>query len=147
MKTALLLALTAGVPVAAKAPGEDAKKELEKLQGDWVLVSNEREGQKTPDEQVKAFRRTIKGDQYTVTRDGKPFARGTIKLDPSKTPRAMDITRTEGTDKDKPMLAIYETDGDTQKVCFAPPGQGRPTEFASKPGSGHVYSVWKRVKK
>ena len=43
------------------------------------------------------------------------------------------------------MLGIYEFDGKTQKVCFAPVGKERPAEFSSKAGTQHVLTVWKRV--
>ena len=44
------------------------------------------------------------------------------------------------------LLGIYEVDGDGMKTCLAPPGADRPTEFASKEGTGHMYYVWKRAK-
>jgi uncharacterized protein (TIGR03067 family) len=145
MKPQLLLFVAAGLFLGADAT--DAKKDLDKMQGDWVLVSSERDGKPAPEDQVKAMKRTVKDDTYTVTLDGKPLVKGTFKVDPSKKPATIDALRSEGEDKDKPMLGIYEFDGDTYKVCFAPPGKDRPTEFASKPGSGHVFSVWKREKK
>jgi uncharacterized protein (TIGR03067 family) len=43
-------------------------------------------------------------------------------------------------------LGIYELDGDRYKVCFAPAGKPRPSEFASKPGSGSLLQAWKRKK-
>jgi uncharacterized protein (TIGR03067 family) len=143
---AQLLLVTAGLFLGADT-ATDAKKDLDKMQGDWVLVSSERDGKSLPDDQVKTMKRTVKDDTYNVSRDGQTLAKGTFKLDPSKKPAAIDALRSEGEDKDKPMLGIYEFDGDTYKVCFAPPGKDRPTEFASKPGSGNVYSVWKREKK
>jgi uncharacterized protein (TIGR03067 family) len=68
-------------------------------------------------------------------------------LDPTKKPKAIDAVRSEGMDKGKPMLGIYELEGESQKVCFAPVGKERPTEFSSAAGSGHVLTVWKRAKK
>src|SRR5206468_7845297 len=67
---------------------------------------------------------------------------GTIKLDATKKPKQMDATSTE----EKVMLGIYKLDGDRYKVCFAPTGKPRPSEFASKPGSGNLLQVWKRKK-
>ena len=46
--------------------------------------------------------------------------------------------------KKEVMLGIYELDGDHYKVCFAPTGKPRPSEFASRPGSGNFLQVWKR---
>ena len=42
------------------------------------------------------------------------------------------------------MPGIYELKGDTLKVCFAKPGQNRPTEFTTKQGTGFLYCLYKR---
>ena len=43
-------------------------------------------------------------------------------------------------------MGIYQIDDDTRKLCFAPSGKDRPTEFSSKPGSGHFLVIFERVK-
>jgi uncharacterized protein (TIGR03067 family) len=146
MKPRMMLVLVAGLLVAADAK-DDAKKELEKLQGDWVMVSSERNGEALPDEQVKALRRTIKDDEFTVTRDNETVAKGKFTVDPSKSPKTIDVTITEGDNTDKTMKGIYEIDGDNYKVCFAPFSKDRPKEFSSKGDEGLVLSVWKKAKK
>ena len=72
---------------------------------------------------------------------------GTQKLDPSKSPKTIDVTVTEGLNKGAVMLGIYEINGDTLKVCFDPEGKKRPTEFKSASGSADFVNVHKRVKK
>jgi len=37
-------------------------------------------------------------------------------------------------------------EGDTLKSCVAPIGKDRPTEFASKPGTGHTLRLFKKAK-
>jgi uncharacterized protein (TIGR03067 family) len=142
----VLFLATAGLALAADAK-DDAKKELEKLQGTWVMVSSERGGKKMSEDEVKAFQRTVKGDEYIVLHNGETLVKGTFTIDPTKKPKTIDALRSEGENKDTPMRGIYEIDGDTYKVCFAPPGMERPTEFVSKEGSMHVISVWKRQAK
>lgn len=44
------------------------------------------------------------------------------------------------------MRGIYELDGDLLMVCNASPGEGRPTEFVSKSGSGLTLQFLKRSK-
>jgi uncharacterized protein (TIGR03067 family) len=146
MKPRMLLVLIAGVLVAADAK-DDAKKDLEKLQGNWVMVSGERNGEALPDEQIKALKRTIKDEEFTVMRDSETLAKGKFTIDPSKSPKTIDVTITEGDNKDKKMLGIYEIDGDNYKVCFAPFDKDRPKEFSSKGEEGLTLSVWKREKK
>jgi hypothetical protein len=48
------------------------------------------------------------------------------------------VTVTEGPDKGKTFLGIYELSSDDYKVSFAPAGKERPTELSSKPGSGNL---------
>lgn len=72
---------------------------------------------------------------------------GTQKLDPSKSPKTIDMTLTEGPNKGAVMLGIYEIDGDTLKACFDPQGKKRPTEFKSAPGSAHFLNIHKRIRK
>ena len=39
------------------------------------------------------------------------------------------------------MLGIYALEEGGYKVCFAPAGKPRPTEFGSTPGSGYILQV------
>jgi uncharacterized protein (TIGR03067 family) len=58
-------------------------------------------------------------------------AEGTYELDPSKTPKWIDITG-----KDRKVLGIYRLDGDKLTICLNEHADGdRPTRFASEPGS------------
>jgi uncharacterized protein (TIGR03067 family) len=80
-----------------------------------------------------------------VTVGTKPD-RGTCKLDPSAKPKALDITGTEGPNKGKTILAIYERDGDTLRVCYDLGGKNRPTEFKTTAGSRLFLVEYKRQK-
>ena len=50
-------------------------------------------------------------------------------LAPSKTPKTINFTVAEGTDKGTKLAAIYALDGDSLKLCISAPGEKRPTEF------------------
>ncbi len=140
--------LAAGLLLAADKD-EDAKKDLKKLEGTWVMVSGEKDGEKVADENVKASKITWKGAEATIEtphQSKEPF-KATTTLDPTKKPKEMDWVRSTGPDAGKPMHAIYEfIDEDTYRVCFAPAGKDRPKEFATKAGTGHMLHVWKRMK-
>jgi uncharacterized protein (TIGR03067 family) len=132
----------AGPLSAAEASKEDAiRKDLEKMQGTWCLVSLEEAGTKATAAQLKEFQVTIAGDRFTFT-DGRETDKGFYKLDPARTLRAMDIVLDAGPNKGKTRLAIYEFDGDTFKVAVAEPGVARPAGFT--PGRGYNVKVWKR---
>jgi uncharacterized protein (TIGR03067 family) len=125
----------------------DLEKEVRKFQGTWTLESSETGGKEIPARDLKGFILTFEGDKHTLKMGDEVVQVGTQKLDPSKSPKAIDVTMTEGPNKGAVMLGIYEIDGDTLKVCFDPQGKRRPTEFKSVAGSQNFVNVHKRVKK
>ena len=123
------------------------EKEVRKFQGTWTFESSETGGKEGPAAELKGMTVTFEGDKYTVRKGDEVIQVGTQKLDPSKSPKAIDVTMTEGLNKGTVMLGIYEIDADTLKVCFDSQGKKRPTEFKSAPGSENFVNVHKRVKK
>jgi uncharacterized protein (TIGR03067 family) len=147
----VLVALACVVGIAASGARSDetadVEKEVKKFQGAWSFESVEAGGQKLPADDFKGVVLTFEGQKHTVRKDNEVLQVGTQKLDPSKSPKTIDVTMTEGPNKGTVMLGIYEIDGDTLKVCFDPEGKKRPTEFKSAPGSQTFVNVHKRVKK
>jgi uncharacterized protein (TIGR03067 family) len=122
-----LLALT-----ALQADDKDAaKKELEKFQGEWKLVSNE-------DITIK-----FEGDKYTFSA-GPQSEKGTVKLNPSKKPAHLDFDITEGDDKGKTQVGIYEWKNATLIITLAVAGE---KERPAKIGEGEVQFEFEKVKK
>jgi uncharacterized protein (TIGR03067 family) len=143
---ALITVLAAALLLAAKGAQQDtAQGELKKLQGTWSRVSAVTNGKPAPEEEVKQSTLTIKGDKY-VLKLGDQTRQGNLKVDPTKQPKTIDIISAQGPNKGKNLLGIYELEGDTFRYCVAAPGKERPTEFASKPGSGTSLFVNKREK-
>ena len=139
----LLLSITVVLTAACVGVADDAEKDLKKLVGTWEEVSHTANGKAKSADEVKGTTVVIDASgKWEAFKDGTSLIKGTVKLDPSKKPRAADWA-IEGSD----MVAksIYDVDGDTWKHCFAL-GE-RPTEFASKEGSEVFYVVLKRVKK
>lgn len=125
------------------AQDDATKKDLAKFQGSWELVSGERDGKKLSEEETKKTKTIYEGEKFQFPDAFGMTQKGTIKLDPSKNPKWVDSTDAA---KGAVSLGIYEfTDEGNRRVCFAPPGKPRPTEFSSKPGSGHSYLIWKRA--
>jgi uncharacterized protein (TIGR03067 family) len=139
------LAVTLGLLAADTPPPDAARKEYARFEGTWRFASIEMEGKQLPGEDVKGSRMVLKGDRFTVE-SGPVAYRGTFKVDLGKKPKQIDVTFTEGPEKGKTFRGIYTLEGDTYTVCIGPPGKDRPAEFVSKPGSGHVLEVLKRVR-
>ena len=147
MKT-VLLALV-GVAATAVAFVDDAQvmKDMKELAGTWQYTSQVEDGKETEKETLKAVTVTITAEgKWEARHEGKVFLEGTVKIDPSKKPKAADwkIT-TEGDLKDKTALGIYDVDKDTFRHCFA--FDKRPETFESKGGSKVTSAVLRRVKK
>jgi len=144
MKRQALLVLAVGLLIAADAPKDDAtKKERERLQGTWKIVSVQRAG-KEEEKPVNTVA-TVVGNKFTTKADGKTIRAGTLKLDPSQQPKAVDATYTDGPDKGKTFQGIYTLEGDTWKICYSGPDQERPKAFPKKPGEAYLFLVLKRV--
>jgi uncharacterized protein (TIGR03067 family) len=135
-----------GLRAAGDAKDDAIKKEMQALKGTWVAVSLVVDGKKVdPKGRTVIFDGTGK---VTVKTEGMPVVEATHRVDPTKKPKVYSVTQTsEGENKGKTYFGIYEVNGDTAKVCRASPGKERPTEFSSKPGSGHALVIYKRVKK
>ena len=142
------LVLTASGGTGARADDKaDVEKELKKFQGAWTVQSVEAGGKELPIDVFKGMTVTFEGDKYTVKIGDKVIQTATQKLDPSKSPKTLDVTVAEGPNKGAVLLGIYEISGDTLKVCFDPEGKKRPTEFKTAAGSQTTLAVYKRVKK
>lgn len=133
--------------MAADATNDDAGKDLKSFQGNWNLISAERDGKQLPPEEIKKIKLTIQANKFVLQKDAVAISEGTFTLDAIKKPKEIDETITAGPNKGKVFLAIYEIDDDQHKICFAAAGKERPRAFSSLPGSGHLLQVWKRDKK
>src|SRR5436305_1643584 len=118
--------------VCGRGTAADDKTELD---GTWELVAFERDGkERTPGKDVRAV---MAGNKFMVMAGDKVVAAGTTTSDPTKKPKVVDTTYTEGPDKGKTFKGIYQRDGDTLKFCRATaPDQPRPTEFKTSAETG-----------
>ncbi len=148
MSTRVALTMAAGLLLASFGPRSDAgdkddavKKDMKLLQGTWLMESFEINGKPLPAEKVKSIKVTIKGDRYSVDLGEKSFEL-TFKIDPTKKPKAIDLTVTMGDEK-AVTHGIYEVSADTFKVCrTTEAGKERPTTFSGK--EGMAFAVYKR---
>jgi uncharacterized protein (TIGR03067 family) len=145
VQTLLVLALAI---TAADAPKDDAKKDLEKLQGHWAMASAVHDSQDLDANIVSKLKFEIKGDQFTVKGDEettKSYSKITLKLDASAKPHLIDFVVGAGGEKGTTIEGIYKWEGaDEFKVCAKIDGKERPTEFKSPENSHVVLIVFKR---
>jgi uncharacterized protein (TIGR03067 family) len=143
---------------AGHAGGQDAKKDLELLQGTWNMDSIGWGGKNLPKELMTGYKFVFAGNKLTwdgaigmMSRMGKVTARAgafpcDFKIDPSKKPKQIDITfHVKINKRDLTLLGIYEIKGDTLKVCCF--SKRRPVEFSQKDNDNVSYIVLTRAKK
>lgn len=124
--------------------GEPAK-DLEAMQGSWLVESMVERGKKPAAEELKTLEVTIKADLLTVKENGKVVDEFKLKLDPAKKPKSLDLIYIDKSGK-KPDIGIYDLDGDRLRICIDVEGKERPGEFASTEKSTHSLIVLKRKK-
>jgi RNA polymerase sigma factor (sigma-70 family) len=129
-------------PPAAQQPA--AKTDKDALQGEWKVVGTLAIGQAPKQgNDVKGRSVVFKGDKVVMQGEGQ------FMLDPSKTPKELDIIPTEGPagEKGKKFRAIYELKGDDLKISFNGPDQPRPKNFdePGRPGAANMGMILKRA--
>jgi uncharacterized protein (TIGR03067 family) len=135
--------------LAADDPNKEQaiKRDRMVYQGTWRVVSLEINGTKSSDDDARKITVANDGETWIIYVDNKEVLRGTSKIDPTKTPKTIDFVPSTGNDSGKTFLGIYAIKGDSRKLCFAGPGQERPTQFVSKTGSNQVLVLFHREKK
>jgi uncharacterized protein (TIGR03067 family) len=132
------------IVTAISAADEDAvRAEIRKIEGTWQLVSAVRDGKETPEDVVKKVRVVIKAGKHSVYFGDEVAAKEIpFTVDPTKNPKTTVDRLPDG----KEIKGIYKLDANTLTSCVAEVGKPGPSEFVSKPGSGHTLRVFKRVK-
>jgi uncharacterized protein (TIGR03067 family) len=141
------LLLSATASIADDAKEEAINKDRKQTEGTWRVVALEVNGNKASDEDAKKIT-VVNGPDgtWTLFSDGKEVGKGTNSFDPTKKPKTIDFTQTEGDGKGNLYLGIYELGENVRKLCFAPPGKDRPTEFISMPGTDVILVTFEREK-
>ena len=133
------------VPAALVAEDKKADADLKAMVGKYGVMKAELGG-KDLTEPLKVLKFEITdGGKYTASH-GEEIDAGTFTLDPTKTPKAMDVKPTGGPLKGKLVKAIYKIDGDVLTICYDHNGGDRPTAFESKPDTTTLLVAYKRTK-
>ena len=148
------IALLLFVPafVLAQEPSEEKsakeaaiRREFQKLDGVWNLVSKEVGGKALPPAQISGRSLSLGAEVFIQRQGTDVLTFGVNKLDPTRSPKQITMRVAAGKEKGEVNLGIYELKGDTLRICYDPIGDDRPREFKTDPKSKQVLAVYKRV--
>ena len=155
MRNSICSCLFMGVLLAANGPIASAddsnegaiKKDRQLIEGTWRIVALEVNGNKVVDADARKLT-VVNGSDgtWSLHSEGKEASRGTTNIDPTKKIKTIDIRPIQGGGKDNLYLGIYELGENIRKLCFAPPGKTRPTDFSSNTGNEHILVTFERQK-
>jgi RNA polymerase sigma factor (sigma-70 family) len=137
-----------------KAKPPTKEEEQKAIQGKWRPVKIASTEGEAPADELKGMLWEIDGDKIFATdkpgEDKKEEM--SFTLDPSKSPKHIDLTALTGPAavKGKVMPAIYELKGGKLTLCLRPAetaGDGRPTEFKGGKGEQTAVIVLEKVEK
>jgi len=145
------LVLVAGISSAAGTQDNQTRAELKKFQGTWVLADGKIDGQKIKREDLQRSEMIWRNNEVilqTPHQSGKIIRGKVRRISTGAEPKEMDWVRDTPPHQDLVVVAIYQfVSPDRYKICFHPAGKTKPAQFGSEKGSGHIFHLWKRVKK
>ncbi|MCR9296803.1 MAG: TIGR03067 domain-containing protein [bacterium] len=144
--------LLVGLLLTSTVSADDTKdeaisKERKRIQGTWQVTTLSINGNKAKDGDAKKFT-VVNGDDgtWSIRSEGKEISKGTSTFDPTKKPKTIDFTPTEGGGKGDQFLGIYQLGKNARRLCFSLAGKDRPTEFSSTPENQQILVTFERVK-
>jgi uncharacterized protein (TIGR03067 family) len=140
--TCLICLLASIQPLAAEPPKSES--DLEKLQGEWVLVGLEVREQTVPAEKLAGTTLVIRRDKYTTIVKKKEYPT-TFKLDPRQDPKHIDMFIPDEAGTPRLAKGIYRIDGNKLIICRGQaPGGDRPRDFVSRAKNDVFVVTWER---
>src|SRR5258708_7169808 len=131
---------------AVYADEADSKKDVaKKIVGTWQMTKAVLGGAALSKKTVQSIRLELTDKTYSLTGAESPD-KGTCELSLAKKPYGIDVKGTEGPNKGKTFLAIFELDGDVLRVCYDLSGKKRPAKFESKEKTLLFLVEYKKVK-
>ena len=152
--TIFLVLILSGSPANSQDKSKESQKvqdDMKVLQGDWICIMEEYEGQLFTKDQVKEMNKRMKVDRNSmiikrVTREKLGTYVGKFELDPTTNPKSFDFIGKGPTGEYSEWKGIYELTENEFKVMYVKRGGVRPKEFKTVKNVDGTYIQFKRDK-
>jgi uncharacterized protein (TIGR03067 family) len=126
----------------------DVAAETKKLEGNWKLTRKEYKGNLWPGAGKDGL--FIEEGKIFWTNDGQERGgqKGDVTIDPTTSPKSIEVEVTRGSSIGKKLLGIYEIKGNKLTICWSEPGgEKRPKKFVTKMavGAGAMLETYQAV--
>ena len=115
------------------------------IEGEWAMEEGAFNGVTMARSMVKWCKRTVTGDVTVVSAGPRVMLKARFALNTAPRPWRIDYVNLEGADKGKTQLGIVDVGRDSLRICMAPAGGERPTEFESSAGDRRSFTIWRRL--
>jgi uncharacterized protein (TIGR03067 family) len=122
--------------------GKAIAEEQARFEGTWRFESLEMGDLKLPAAKLESSSMVCKDDTFTMT-DGQATYRGRYVVDPTASPKTIDVIFTEGPNAGTIARGVYTLEGDTYAIAVGMAGTERPAKVEAGPG-GHAFEVLKK---
>jgi uncharacterized protein (TIGR03067 family) len=141
----MLLLASAATARAGDAKSEAIQRDRSQIKGTWRVVALVVNGNPAREQDARKLM-VVNGSDgtWSLFSEGVEIGGGTSTFDPTRKPKTIDFTSTRGESNGNKYLGIYELGEQTRKMCFAPHGKPRPTEFSSSPANEHICLTFER---
>ncbi|QJW96275.1 TIGR03067 domain-containing protein [Frigoriglobus tundricola] len=131
-------------------PKPAAAEDLKRLNGEWKVVALEANGKKAPAAELEGMRWSFSGAEVRFADPGEELGeKSSVKLDPSQSPKHIDLVGLEGAGKGMTSQGIYKLENDRLVICLRDSKsaeKGRPTTFTTGVVSESGLITLERVK-
>jgi uncharacterized protein (TIGR03067 family) len=145
---AILFMLAADKPSQQALQKKGSQQALQEdrhlMAGTWSPVALEHDGQPSPILPDERLSFGVDG-KMRLESGGKLVAVAVTTIDPSKTPKAIDLEMIEGALKGEKYKGIYEITRDTLRICRSANGAKRPISFSTKGSLDTYLAVCRRA--
>jgi uncharacterized protein (TIGR03067 family) len=117
---------------------------LQTLQGEWLPLELITSGKPLEASYLPYGLRTHAGVETKVVFGGQTMVHAKVRFNEAVAPSEVDYLNLAGKGKGSISRGLFRWDGEEAVYCTGAAGAPRPSDFSCPPGSGRIFSRWRR---